>query len=301
MTRPAHLVITDSGLGGLAICAGIEMALRLHAMAVPPRITYVNAWPEEGRGYNDLPDMAARAAALDRALAAIDAMAPDRVVIACNTLSIVYAHTAHRRRAPVPVHGIVEAGVAMFASALTQSPASALVLIGTRTTIESAVHAEALGALGFDPRRLAGASCHGLATAIEGDPFGQGTDAATDACCARAAAAAPEGTPLHVGLCCTHYGFVRPRIESALARHARRQVVALDPNTRLAREVVSQFVSAAGAGLAADTSPGAVPVRVVSKVTLPDAKRHNVASIVEDLSPATARALRGYVHVPDLF
>ena len=92
-----HLVITDSGLGGLAICAGIEQAVRLAGSGGALRITYVNAWPDDHHGYNDLSGMPAQAAVFDRALAAIDAMRPDRILIACNTLSIVYAHTAHSR------------------------------------------------------------------------------------------------------------------------------------------------------------------------------------------------------------
>lgn len=300
MTAPAHLVITDSGLGGLAICAGIELALRRRAATRPTRITFVNAWPEEGRGYNDLADMDARAAAFDRALDAIDAMAPDRLVIACNTLSIVYERTRHRRAERYPVHGIVGAGVEQFANALHQHRGAPLVLLGTRTTIASGVHARALLALGFSAERVSGSPCHGLATAIEADTIGPATERAIDACCASAVAAAGAGTPLLAGLCCTHYGFVKDRIESALARHALRPVVALDPNAGLVLEVAAACASPSGAA-GGGHAHGSPSVSVVSKVTLPDAKRRNVADLLGEISPATARALREYAHAPELF
>ena len=81
-----------------------------------------------------------RHAVFDRALAAVDALAPDQVLIACNTLSIVYEHTAHREHPGIPVQGIVDTGVDLFDAALRDQPSAAIVLIGTRTTIDSGVH-----------------------------------------------------------------------------------------------------------------------------------------------------------------
>jgi len=335
-----HLLLTDSGLGGLAICAALEATLRespgagdirtgANGGGAPDgrgtrdrlRLTYVNAWPEEGRGYNDLPDMAARAATFDRVLARIDAMAPDAILIACNTLSIVYEATDHHRSARVPVRGIVEAGVEVFEEALRAHAAGALVLVGTRTTIDSGVHRERLLARGVATGRVAGVSCHGLATAIENGPHTRDTVALIEACAERASAAAPAGEPLLLGLCCTHYGMVAERLREDVARASGRPVVALDPNERLVRDVAAWLIGgrafagdagAAGARHGADRtvgplpkpgvrSPGPATVEVVSKVALSEAKREAVAALVEAISPATARALRSYTHVPDLF
>jgi hypothetical protein len=71
MRHDAHVVITDSGLGGLSVCAALERGLRLAAEPRGVRLTYVNAWPYEDRGYNDLPDEEARARVFDSALARI--------------------------------------------------------------------------------------------------------------------------------------------------------------------------------------------------------------------------------------
>lgn len=296
--RPLQLVITDSGLGGLAVCAGLERAVRDQVAATGLRLTYVNAWPEEGRGYNDLPDLAARAAAFDRALSALDGLSPDLLVIACNTLSIVHEHTAHRRRAPYPVQGIVDAGVDLFVQALRAKPASSLVLLGTRTTIDSGVHARRLIERGVDAARIGGASCHGLATAIETAPSGPATNALLDTCARRAAAAAGPGSPLLAGLCCTHYGLVADRLSAAIARHAARPVEPLDPNGRMVRDIVARL---SAADILRPAREGVLRVQVVSKVVLPDAKRRNVAELLEPVSPATARALRDYTYVPALF
>jgi glutamate racemase len=288
-----HLVITDSGLGGLTVCAALERALS--AARADVRLTYVNAWPATGTGYNDLPDMAARAGVFDRALDAMEGMRPDVILIACNTLSIVYEHTAFHSSGAVPVQGIVGGGVALFLELLTRHPASALVLIGTRTTIDADVHRRRLAENGIAVTRVGAASCHGLATAIERGPDSDATASLINTCAARAAAAAPPGDPLFVGLACTHYGMVADRIAAALSAQTGRHVLPLDPNTRLVEEVTS---------LAADSlpGPGAAPrVEVLSKVELLEDQREGVARLLDPISPTTAAALRDYRHVPDLF
>ena len=296
-----HLVVTDSGLGGLTICAGIEQRLRQAGRGPDVRLTYVNAWPEEGRGYNDLPDLAARAATFDRALQAIGRLAPDQIVIACNTLSIVYEHTTHRQRAHVPVHGIIDAGVALFAGALSAAARAALVLVGTRTTIDSGVHRDRLRALGIRGDRVSGASCHGLATAIERGPESEATAALIEACAGRAAAVRPPGTPLFVGLCCTHYGMVAARLGAAVLAKVGGPVETLDPNARLVRDLVARLPVRQAGGRAGDGPAGPPVVRMLSKVALQEEQRRAVAAILERTSPPTAAALLRYDHVPDLF
>jgi glutamate racemase len=305
MPRDAHIVITDSGLGGLSICAALEQGLRLAGVSRDVRLTYVNAWPFEDRGYNDLPDDAARARVFDAALARMAEMEPGRILVACNTLSILYPKTAFSRRPAVPVHGIVEAGVDLFSERLAGDPASSIALVGTRTTIESGAHEAGLRQRGIDPRRVAAVSCHGLAGAIERDVDGPGASELVERCAARAAEAAPPGDTLWLGLCCTHYGYVEARLVEAVARLASRRVIALDPNRRLAASLLADaafFAGAAAAGHAhSDPGRGTVSVALVSKVALPDAARDGIARLVAPVSPATAGALLSYAHVPDLF
>jgi glutamate racemase len=322
MLPRAHIVITDSGLGGLAICAALDRGLRAPSPGCDVRLTYVNAWPFEDRGYNDLPDASARAAVFDGALSAMAAMRPDRILIACNTLSILYAHTVFSRRPPVPVRGIVDAGVELFAEALGADPASAIVLAGTKTTIESGVHLERLVRRGVDPARVAAVHCHGLAGAIERDVDGRRTAELIEACASRVAEAAPPAGALFVGLCCTHYGYVAQRLAGAAMRAAGGPVRALDPNERVVagllgdRTFFERRADAPGdsASLRGDargesaSSPdrdgsagGAVSVEVVSKVALDDTARHGIARLIEPVSPAVARALLSYALVPALF
>jgi len=328
-----HLVITDSGLGGLAVCAAAERALRQTGEGAVVRITYFNAWPEPQRGYNDMPDIASRACVFDRALAAMAALRPDLIVIACNTLSVVYGHTGFSRAATIPVLGIVDAGVDLFFEALTADPHSSIALFGTRTTIGSGIHRARLVEKGIAPARIGEVACHGLARAIETDPDGDAVSAHVDRCTAAACEGAPAGDPLWFGVCCTHYTYVRERMRAALERRCSRPVRTVDPGDRLVAELL-RLTGTGVRGQAASSNPPVpapasvqtgglrgstssprpepvegrttdygrpVPVTVVSKVEMDDPKRQSMARRVEAVSPVTAAALVAYTRVPDLF
>ena len=292
----ATVVITDSGLGGLLICGELERRLRAAAGDEPIRLLYVNAWPDARHGYNDLPDLGARAAVFDRALAAMTSFRPDLILIACNTLSVVYEATSFSRFPAVPVTGILDEGAALFAEELLRDPAGRLALVGTRTTIGSGEHVRRMARRGLDPARVVAEACHGLAAVIDKDPGSPDVAGLVEECVRRLAARIPPGAPVYAGLACTHYAYAAEAFRASLGRLTGSRVVVLDPGGRLVDGLVE--------GLArrpASSGPRPVPVEVVSKVELPEAQRRAVARRLEPLSAATARALLDYRHTPDLF
>jgi glutamate racemase len=293
---PATVVLTDSGLGGLLICAELERRLRRTAGAGAVRLVYVNAWPDEGYGYNDLPDLAARAAVFDRALAAMTSFRPGLILIACNTLSVVYEATAFARAPSVPVAGVLDEGTDLFGEALVRDPSGVLALFGTRTTIGSGEHARRLARRGVDPGRVFAEPCHGLAAAVDKDPGSAAVPGLVDECVLRVVPRLPPGAPVYAGLACTHYAYISDAFRDSLARHTGAKIEILDPGRR--------FIDGLTSGLDA-RGPGAgerdVSVEIVSKVDLGEAQRRAVGRRLELLSARTARALFAYIHVPLLF
>jgi len=300
-TRPSreggqHWIITDSGLGGLGVCAQIERKFSRSGARNDLRITYFNAWPEQGRGYNDLPDLPSRARIFDRALRCMDRLMPDRILIACNTLSVLYPMTSYSRTTAVPVVGIIDAGVELFSDALEEQPSSAIAMFGTRTTIESGMHRDRLLERGIDGKRMAAISCHGLAAAIEKDPAGAAVTHLLEQCAAEACRQDLSGSPLYAGLCCTHYSYIQEQFRSVLERHMGRTVRILDPNDRMVRNLAPRDGPAS-----AGPAPRPIVVTVVSKVELGDIPRRAVAGLLAPVSEATARALLSYNWRPGLF
>jgi glutamate racemase len=303
--EPLRLVITDSGLGGLSICAELEKGLRIEAAGRSFSLIYVNAWPDALTGYNDLPDPAARARVLDRALSRMTEYRPGLIIIACNTLSVLYDLTEFARSPAVPVVGIIEAGVDLFHEALSRDPAGALVLFGTRTTVESGEHLGRLARRGIAAGRMSAVSCHGLAAAIDNDPDGPSVAGLVETCVSGIPPAAGRwggSGILYAGLACTHYGYVQDVFRTALAARTRKRIAILDPNARLVSDLMSGIDGGVPRrGAAAGGSAGEITVEVVSKIELGEAKRKAVARRLELASPRTARALNAYTWTPDLF
>lgn len=299
--RPLRIVITDSGLGGLSICAELEKELRSAAGGRPVELIYVNAWPDPNWGYNDLPDFAARARVLDKALAVMAGYRPDLILIACNTLSVLYDLTEFGREPAVPVRGIIDEGVDLFEEALTRDPEAGLVLFGTRTTIESGEHIRKLAGRGIAPGRMAGAACHRLAAVIDDDPDSPNVAEMIGKCVPGALPPPGGGGTLFAGLVCTHYAYVRDAFDSALARRTGRKVEILDPNLRLVRSVISAIAAGKPPGEGAGASGGGIAVEVISKIELGEAKRRAIGRKIEPVSARTARALLAYTWTPGLF
>ena len=291
-----RVVVTDSGLGGLSICAELEKRLRRASGNRAIRLIYVNAWPDSRRGYNDLPDAASRAAVLDKALAAMMAFRPGLILIACNTLSVIYDLTEFSRAPAVPVTGIIDEGVDLFYEALTRDAGGILALFGTRTTIESGEHVRRLIQRGIDARRVFAASCHGLAGAVDKDPDSPALAGLVEECVSRALRGKKVEGTLYAGLCCTHYSYIADVFRTSLGRRTTTSVEILDPNEYLIRNLTSGMGKRRPDGAEAD-----IAVEVVSKVELAEAQRWAVARRLEPGSARTARALIEYTRIPELF
>lgn len=291
-----RIVLTDSGLGGLSICASLEKRLRGTSGIPSIRLIYVNAWPDSLHGYNDLPDAASRAAVLDKALTGMMGFRPDLILIACNTLSVLYELTEFGRAPAVPVAGIIEEGVDIFHEALARDPAGMLSLFGTRTTIGSGEHLRRLVQRGIDARRIFTTACHGLAGAIDKDPDSPALAGLVDEYVSRTLQGRKDEGTLYAGLCCTHYSYVADIFRRSLERRTGAKVEVLNPNEQLVRSLTSGMENR----LPEDAEPDIV-VKVISKVELSEAQRKAVARRLEPVSSRTAGALVEYTRLPEFF
>src|SRR6266704_3377054 len=104
-----HILITDSGVGGLSVVAVAEKKQRTHGFTEPVRLTFANAAPENDYGYNSMPSREVKLETFDRFLRNVtERFAPDFIYVACNTLSVLLPDTPYLHDAVIPVRGIVE-------------------------------------------------------------------------------------------------------------------------------------------------------------------------------------------------
>jgi glutamate racemase len=284
-----HIVLTDSGVGGLSVCAYAERFVRTRGAAEPVRLTFVNAAPDNDYGYNSMPSRDVQLRTFERFLATVTARyAPDLIYVACNTLSVLLPDVP---QPALPVTGIIETGVELVARELEADPRSAAILFATPTTIAAGTHRRLIEARGAAASRIVGQACPGLADTISEDRDG----AATAAAIARWVAAATEqlpgaDTPVVACLACTHYGYRRELFASALAAAGRRAAV-VDPNERAVDELLGPRGGASRE----------VSVEVVTRYAIPEAAVETLAWFLDPISQPTVAALRSFVHLPDLF
>jgi glutamate racemase len=289
------LLITDSGLGGLAIFA--EIAARLESDPIFPEVTliYYNAWPEQHRGYSRLKDMDERIRVFDRALEGMKQYQPDMIMVACNTLSALYDKTEFSRKETIPVIDMVRFGVDMIYENLSEKTGATAVLLGTVTTIASDAHRLRLIKKGIAPDRLVTQPCDQLATQIEKGPDSDTVKQMIDTFMNQAVEKMGPGTSeVVVALFCTHFGFSQTLIKEKLENRLKKPVTMLNPNQWMADFLFNTFSGAR-------YEHSIVNLQVVSRIVWDQIKIDAVSKIVEKQSFETAQALRAYEWIPDLF
>jgi glutamate racemase len=290
------VLVTDSGLGGLSVCAAIDSLAASTGRYSGMQLIFANALPDSGSGYNRMKTIDEKVKVFNDALnGMVNTYRPDLILIACNTLSVVYPHTPFSRTAGIPVVGIVSMGVDLIAEELHRHPGSRVIVFGTETTIGAGTHKRLLVERGVPQDQIAVQACSGLAGEIERDAHGQRVE---DAITRYVAEAMGTGTPLQGAvagaLCCTHYGYAAGLFRSAIARHTTGEVTILDPNMRMARMLFPPGQRSVHA------SPR-VNVQVVSRAVITPEEMQSIGSLLRPVSERTAAALHSYELKRDLF
>ncbi len=290
------VLVTDSGLGGISVCADIESRARQTGMYSQLRIIFANALPESSQGYNKMKSTAEKVRVFD---AALHGMArwykPDVILVACNTLSVLIPQTTFVDTTSVPVLGIVETGVEMLFERLSADPNSSAVIFATETTIGAGTHRKLLIEKGIDSMRLVPQACPDLAGEIEMDAGSDLVSSSIGAFVGDATLRLRTGTAnVLAGLCCTHYGYVAKTFEGALRECGIEGVEIVDPNSRMGDILFPP-------GKLRRSEKPDIHVAVVSRAIIVPAEISSISTLVESLSPATAAALRTYTVQRDLF
>ncbi len=256
---------------------------------------YFNSWPEQNKGYNHFETMDQRARVFDNALNAMEDFKPNMILIACNTLSVIYPFTPYSQNTGITVSGIVDHGVQLIHENLMADPDSHVIIFGTPTTIADKTHQRKLIKMGIDPDRITSQGCTNLAGKIERNPFSNNVAKMINANVSTAASKMnhPIGK-VYAALCCTHFGYCRNLFQDALSKHVKREVIILNPNERMADHVMETPVETNA------FSPD-INMRVVSRVFWEPERIDAYVRLLKDVSSETVRALTGYEWNPNLF
>ena len=294
--KDIKVLVTDSGLGGLSVCGDLEKKILARRSFRSVEVVFCNALPESNYGYNDITNEQQKAAVFTSALKGmVKNYHPDIILIACNTLSVVYPATEFSRTAKTPVVGIVDLGVDILCKRMLEDPAATAVIFGTETTIAANSHKSQCVARGIDASRIIAQPCSGLAAEIQGDAQGEAAKNLIDAYVGEAADRLPAGGgKVLAALCCTHFGYCRTMFLNAFADAGKKDAEIVNPNDKMADLL---FAPASDNRFSAP----AVTVKVVSQALVSPEEIRSIAALLQKESPKTAEALRKYERKSDLF
>ena len=290
-----HILITDSGVGGLSVVAYAERFLRTHGFGEPVRLTFANAAPENDYGYNSMPSREVKIETFDRFLRNVnERFHPDSIYVACNTLSVLLADTPFAREAAVPVKGIVETGAALLLENLASDPQRVATIFATQTTIDAGTYPRMLEARGVPASQIVAQACPGLADTISEDRQGEKTRAEIRKWVAAAIAKMPSGSaPVVACLACTHYGYRKDDFAAAFAEAGIRAAV-VNPNERAVNDLFPNTASP-------QPNASSVEVQFITRYAIPPATIEALTFFLEDIGPKTVAAMKSYVQIADLF
>jgi glutamate racemase len=288
------IVITDSGLGGLSVVHDISEKMKTARCFKQVNLIFVNALFDVHSGYNALKTRGEKIKKLNDVLTAIDKnFHPDAVIIACNTLSVIYKETNWSGKTHTPVIGIVEPGVKMIQEKLTGDPNSNVIIFGTETTIEENSHKKALIAANFDENRIITKACPQLQSYIEQDPKGEETGLLIAFYLSEALEQLRnKNGNLYISLNCSHFGYSIDLWKKAISETTSLHAEILDPNNSMGDILMPEKYHNR-------FSQADISLSVISKVELVNMK--SLYIFFKTIDPELAAALENYTIIPDLF
>lgn len=289
------ILVTDSGLGGMSVFARIAAHLKKASPWQDVSLIYFNSWPEQDKGYNHFKTMDQRAQVFNNAMNAMETFKPDMILIACNTLSVVYPFTDHSQDNKTRVSGIVAHGVELIHENLVSDPDNQVIIFGTPTTIAEKSHEKELVKMGIDPNRIFNQGCTDLAGRIERNPFGTDVSQMIDANVSQAVTQAHNPTgQVYAALCCTHFGYCRDHFKAALSRHLNQDAILLNPNQRMADHAIETPDKT-------NVFSPDIRMQVVSRVFWEPERIDAYGKLLKTVSLETVAALAAYEWIPELF
>jgi glutamate racemase len=291
-----RILITDSGLGGLSVMAEIEKIISAGRSFKEAEIIFVNALPNANFRYNSMPDEQTKIKFFDRTLTGIEKwFHPDIILIACNTLSVIYPGSEYYKTASIPVVGIVDLGVNLIYNKLNDDPDSKVIILGTETTISSNSHKDRLLANGIKKDRIFCQACPNLETEIQNNA---GSDLVNGMIDLYADEVVPNiknsNSKIYAALCCTHYPYVSGEFKNILSVKTGSDVTILNPNNEMANIFYEYIDSKKYENCKID-------VKVYSQAMLSSDEINSIADILQITSPPSSLALKNYIYKSDLF
>lgn len=286
------IIVTDSGIGGIAVAAELYRALKDHAAYEHVRIVYFNALFDEQSGYHILKSMSQKTAIFDTALHGMLRYAPDVILLASNTLSVLYPYTSFSKSDMLPVVGLIELGVNHILKRVRSDANSGLIVFATPITVREGIFRKML-APHIAENRIVEQACQGLEYAI-----GDGEQATVRRLIHEYVGQAiqqlsPEIGDVYASLNCTHFGYYQGEFLQAFQDRGFHTVKILNPNEEMVKLFTPEDCPS--------TDQPEVTLEFVSKVRFHPQGIRSLMPFLKAISEDVVSALQEYQYNPQLF
>ena len=301
-----HLVITDSGLGGLSVCAKLMFLLQEAGFTEPNfsginlKITYINASPSNNRGYNDMSDLSEKSLTFKKILKNIqNNYSPDLIFVACGTLSGLLKEIMPRNQITMNIKDIIPIGTKLLLKNIRNVSKSKIIIFGTPTTIHTKIFEEPLIRMGISKNRIFVQECPKLASKISNDFDGLEVSKLINEfvkISLKNLCTNPKD-PLIVFLGCTHYAYRQNFFLNSFSLEGYNNLNIINPN--LASAIyLKNFILKLQSNAVLKTSK--ISIEFVSPYSIPIQEKTTLINLLDSVSVDTALALKNEIIYPQL-
>jgi glutamate racemase len=284
------IVFTDSGLGGLSIMADFYNIIK--EKQIPARqlnIIFFNALQESGNGYNSMSSMDEKVNTFNGALETIrQRYNPDKIAIACNTLSSIYPQTSFSRHSKNTLE-IISCGVAQIKKQLEQFPDLALFVLATPTTLSS-------NAYYIESENIFYVSGDNLASLIEFNYMMPELKSKISEMFKEMKKNLQDKTELAIFFGCTHYAYVS-KLFGEVAQEAGLYITnIIDPAQRFNKLLIDELVNNTE-----ETHETKINMQIESQALILDEEITSVSGMIKEKSATLTSLLKNYTRLPKTF
>lgn len=302
-----HLVITDSGLGGLSVCAQLIHLLKNYSFSENSKpndfdikITYVNAVPSNDLGYNKMSGEKEQIETFDKIITnTVNLFSPDNIFVACGTLSVLLNQMALPGENSVKIEGIVNTGIKLLMDSLQKYTGTKAIIMATPTTVNNNIFQSELLNKGISKNRIFAQSCPNLANEISNDLEGSKVRKIIRYWVKKSLQQIQGETTDHLiaFLGCTHYSYHESIFKMAFINEGFNKLNLINPNYAAAEKlknliVRDQFINPS-------ISKG-FSINFVSPYAIPKQEKSTLSKMLNPISPEIVRALINAKILPEI-
>ena len=302
-----NIVITDSGLGGLSVCAQLIHLLKNYSVpensdspSCDIKITYVNAVPSNDLGYNTMSGKQEQIETFEKIISnTVRLISPDNIFVACGTLSVLLNQISPLGDKSVKIEGIFSIGIQLLMDNLIKIPKAKAIIMATPTTVSNNSFQRELLNNGIAKNQIVAQSCPNLANEISNDPEGSKVEKRIQYWVKKSLQQLQGKTKDHLMLFlgCTHYSYHENMFKMAFINEGFSKLTVLNPNYAAAEKLKNYVLNDQSINSVLKNS---FSINFLTPYAIPEQEKITLNKLLTPISPETSQALINAQIVPEL-